>query len=327
MQTARWLTLGLLCAGLAPLVPVRAVTLGLQEDAPFLLGVLRRDGIVLPFASFDGRRWAEPWPDDLRQALPISLEDVPDRWWGSIDPPTTLAHWSGGTRLGNVSLERPATIPIMCSGRVVLRSDYKSKETVPPPFEQPFPKDGLVISGGQRIEAIPAIARDSAEWKATPAALRQEFNSVEDAAANNFSSWRHPVPRQVRHRTPIQLEALYRLPMDESGWAAYYVEAVREYPPGPEDGGCGLVTFVSGWLRLPVEGRPLFDLRGRVTYCDRRGSAYMLPLGAMRLDGRQFWIYQLSGADREWYLVARPTRRAIEIHIEYPAGTCSLERR
>lgn len=326
MTIAGWLCVGVASAGLA-LASSPALTASAQDDGAFALGVLRRDGIVLPFAAFDGRRWSQPWPADLRPDLPISLADVPSRWWGRADAPDRFAHWSGGARVGEIAIDRPSTIPIMCSGRIVLRSDYSSQEPVPPPITQPFPKDGLAISGGQRIDAIPSVPRDSAEWKAAPAVLQTEFNRIEDAAAGNFYDWRHPVARQMRHRTPIEIEAMYRVPMDEGDWAAYYVEAVRQYPPGPEDEGCGLVTFVSGWLRLPEKGRPLFDLRGRVSYCHRRGVAYMLPLGTMRLDDKQFWIYQLSGADREWYLVTRPVRRGVEIHVEYPAGTCPLDPR
>jgi hypothetical protein len=295
------------------------------DDSPFVLGVLRRDGVVLPFASFDGRRWSTPWPSDLRQDLPITLDDVPDRWWGRAARPASMTLWSDGATQADVVLDRPATIPIMCSSRMVMRTDYTSGEPIPPPFEQPYPKDGLVISGPQRIDPIPAISRESAERKATPAVLASEFNRLEDMAAGNFMDWRHPYPRLMRHRMPIEIEALYRVQMDEQGWAAYYVEAVRQYAPGPEDEGCGLVTFVSGWIRLPIKGKPLLDLNARVTYCDRRGAAYMLPLGTMRLDNRQFWIYQISGHDREWYVIARPARRSIEIHADYQAGSCPLK--
>ncbi|CAN5592520.1 hypothetical protein BH23ACI1_BH23ACI1_24410 [soil metagenome] len=323
MKLTGWVAVGLMCAWLVPAVPAVAPRATTQADSPFVLGVLRRDGVVLPFAAFDGRRWSEPWPADLRQDLPISLEDVPSRWWGRAAPPSALTQWLDGANSGPpVALTRPATIPIMCSSRIVLRSDYVSKQPVPLPFEQPFPKDGLVSSGSQRIDPIPQVARNSGEWKATPGVLLDRFNRLEDAAVGNFEAWRHPVTGSVRHRTPIEIEALYRLPMDEPGWAAYYVEAVRQYAPGPEDAGCGLVTFVSGWIRLPGTGTPLFDLDAVVSYCDRRGAGYLLPLGTMRLDDRQFWIYQLSGQDREWYVVARPARRSIEIHVEYPAGTC-----
>ena len=51
-----------------------------DETAPFLIGVLRRDGIVSPFAAFDGKDWDIPWPDDLRwKELPIGLESVPSQ--------------------------------------------------------------------------------------------------------------------------------------------------------------------------------------------------------------------------------------------------------
>jgi hypothetical protein len=327
LRLTRAMLAGAVLFCLAPPVPGPAVRAQAHDDGPLLLGVLRRDGIILPFASFDGRRWSTPWPADLRQDLPITLDDVPDRWWGRPGRPGALTLWADGASEGVVALDRPATIPIMCSSRIVLRTDYTSKQPLPPPFEQPYPKDGLVISGPQRIVPIPAVPRDSGEWKATPGVIASEFNRLEDMAAHSFLDWRHPVHPTVRQRTPIEIEALYRVPMDERGWAAYYVEAVRQYAPAPEDQGCGLVTFLSGWIRLPEKGRPLMDLTARVAYCDRRGAAYMLPLGTLRLDGRQFWIYQISGHDREWYVVARPARRSIEIHAEYEAGSCPLARR
>jgi hypothetical protein len=320
----RALLLAVVCACLASLGPGPVASAQAKEDGPFVLGVLRRDGVLLPFASFDGRRWSTPWPADLRQELPITLESVPDRWWGRASRPASMTLWSEGTDMGVVAFDRPATIPIMCSSRIVLRTDYTSKQPLPPPFEQPYPKDGLAISGSVPLHRIPAIAPESGEWMATPGVIRTEFNRLEDTAASTFIDWRHPVHRTVRHQMPIKVEALYRVPMDEEGWAAYYVEAVREYSPGPEDEGCGLVTFVSGWIRLPEQGRPLMDLHARVTYCDRRGAAYMLPLGAIRIDGRHFWIYQISGHDREWYVITRPARRSIEIHAEYQAGYCPL---
>ena len=54
------------------------------------LGVLRADGILLPFASLDGDRWETQWPanaDGLE--LPINLDAVPQRWWGRAVP----THW------------------------------------------------------------------------------------------------------------------------------------------------------------------------------------------------------------------------------------------
>ena len=54
--------------------------------------------------------------------------------------------------------------------------------------------------------------------------------------------------RDSARRLPVRLESWYRSPSGEPGWTVSYVEAVRQYPPGPEDKGCGLETLVSGWL-------------------------------------------------------------------------------
>ena len=67
-------------------------------DAPrvvFGVGVLRRDGIIIPFGAFDGKRWSNNWPapqDDL--TVPINVRDVPSRWWG---PTRALQTWQAWT--------------------------------------------------------------------------------------------------------------------------------------------------------------------------------------------------------------------------------------
>ena len=293
-----------------------------RDAARFTVGVLRRDGVILPFASFD-RRWSAPWPSHIRGLeLPITMDDVPKRWWGGTEPPAEMMAWTDGARAGAVRLDKPAMIPVMCEPRLVLRSDYKSPQPAPPLMAQPFPKDGLVTTGGPAIQALRSVDRASPDWSSAAVTILDSFNAAEERAARDFTSWRHPYPPGARERMTIQLEALYRAPMDEEGWSAYYVEAVRRFPPGPEDEGCGLVTLTSGWVRIDPKGRALLDLSSRITYCDRKGAGYMLPLGLMTIEEKTYWIYQVSGYDREWYVVARPTPRAIEIHVEYPAGSC-----
>jgi hypothetical protein len=292
-----------------------------QDADDFAVGVLRRDGVVIPFATFDGR-WNTPWPAGVRGIdLPIALADIPKRWWGDLQPPTEMTAWADGVRLGTVRLERPSMMPIMCTPRIALKSDYKSKQPAPL-LAQPFPKDGLVTTGRPPVQALPSVERGSADWTAAAVTILDAFNEAEERAARTFTDWRHPFARNARQRMTIELEALYRAPMDDEGWSAYYVEAVRRYPLEPEDEGCGLVTFTSGWVRISPKGQPLMDLSSRISYCDRKGVSYMLPLGLMTVDGKTYWIYQKSGFDAEWYVVARPTSRAIEIHAEYAAGAC-----
>src|SRR5712692_158569 len=51
------------------------------------VGVLRRDGIVIPFATFDGKRWRRDWPEPRQRVdVPATLSSVPSRWWGPLKP-------------------------------------------------------------------------------------------------------------------------------------------------------------------------------------------------------------------------------------------------
>ena len=102
-----------------------------------------------------------------------------------------------------------------------------------------------------------------------------------------------------------------------------YIEVSRAYPPSAGDKGCGLETFVSGWIHH-VRGalERSNDLRGKITYCDRVGVVYMLPFGRIRPRTRDYWVFQLSGWDDEWYDVAEVSRGRVRHVIEVNAGGC-----
>ena len=62
------------------------------------------------------------------------------------------------------------------------------------------------------------------------------------------------------------------------------------------------------------------QLTARVTYCDRRGVRYMLPFGRFHIGPQQYWVYQFSGFDQEWYEVARMTPLKRACVVEAYAG-------
>lgn len=307
---------------LAPALPAPAPPAA-EDETPFVLGVLRRDGVVFPFASFTGKEWETRWPDDLRYTdLPISLGDVPSKWWGKAGAPSQLTIWSEGVARGTLQLDRPVMVTAACARRIGVTSSYRSKEIPPPPAERPYPKDGLVISGPQRIEAVETVARTSPEWTAAAAVLADPMDRAEQIAINQFTDWNHPVERSERKKIPVEIEALYRAPMDADGWVAYHVEAVKRYPPGKDDEGCGLITSASGWIGLGPGRKQWTQLSARITYCDRKGVAYFLPFGIIHLRGRTYWIFQTSGYDIERYFVVRPTAKLVEFETGYTAGSC-----
>jgi hypothetical protein len=293
------------------------------DSAPFLVAVLRRDGIVSPFAAFDGKDWEVPWPSSLRFVeIPIDLESVPRKWWGKSGPVEQLTAWVDGQNRGALRIGRPTAFRLMCTSQLGLASDYRSSQPAPGPVVQPFPKDGLAVSGGQRVEPIEIVAQTSPEWGAASALLRDAFDKAEDEAIQGFTDWKHPVRRDDRRKLPIEIETMYRAAMEEPGWAAYYIEAIRRYVPGPDDNGCGLITSAGGWVIMPPDKKPTARLAARVTYCDRRGVSYMLPLGLIKARGRNYWVFQLSGYGHESYVIARPRPKIIMQEVFYTPADC-----
>jgi hypothetical protein len=290
---------------------------------PFTIGLLRRDGVVTPFATFDGKAWTSPWPADLQSlGVPISLDTVPGKWWGKAGALTEMTLWAEGDRRGTVRLERPATVRIMCSARAGLRSNYVSSLPVPPPVERSFPKDGLVVSGSTAVEPIMVVPRSSPEWQTNELGMAKAFDQAETTAAQSFTQWKHPVGRAQRREVPVELEALYKAPMDAPGWVAYRFQAVKRYTPQPADSNCGLRSSGVGWIAVGPNGKHWTQLEVHITYCDRMDDVITLPFGLIRAGGRIYWVYQLSGYDREGYVIARPTPKGIERDVEYPAGFC-----
>ena len=293
-------------------------------DSPFTLGILRRDGIIIPFAAHDGLKWSVPWPLDIRNVeLPISVDGIDPKWWGPVPPPKTMTLWADGKSRGELTLLAPAPVQFPCARRIGVRTNYVSALLPPAPTEQPFPKDGLVVSGKHTIHAIARIAHNTPDMQAIGKGLYPAFDQVETDAALSFKDWVHPVPSVDRTKTSIVMEAAYTAPMDVKGWRAIYVEASRRYPPRPEDEGCGLVTSVRGWLRLNPQGRYRYELVAEITHCNREGVGFMLPLGLIRAWNRTHWVYQIAGYEREVYVVAVPTPFGVERVAAYSAALCS----
>ena len=298
--------------------------LAAQSRERFLLGIMRRDGVVLPFAAFDGR-WSEPWPSSLRNLeLPATLADVPAKWWNGERPESWRLysqHTEGGERITASGL---VTVVVGREKRLGIGTDFVTSETPAPLFHLPYPKEGLAIGGDAIVEAIPHISRHTTAWKSLTTTLREDIDAAERKAIERIrsaSQWIHPVQEPRRRGVLAELEAWYTAPLIQPGFAVSYIEAVKKYPPGPEDEGCGLETFVSGWVHANErQPQPKTDLTARITYCDRSQVLYMLPLGRVRANHRTHWAFQLSSWEREWYVVVEVTPGRARYVVEFFGG-------
>jgi hypothetical protein len=277
----------------------------------FDLAVLRRDGIMVPFVAFNGHEWSAPWPtSDDNVTLPIALDDVPKKWWGSVPSSAAWTAWmvSDGSHQP-LKLEKPAQVRVFCGGHIGVKTNYTGEsvdERAPS-----VPKDALVVGASADAMVVDPIlpislyAPDAARLVKT---ITDDFNKQESEAATRFTNWVHPYSKRDREAMPIELEAFYRVhekTPSHGDWIVTYVEAIRRFPAGPYDKDCGLITWVRGWMIEQEGKKPDMHLTAKVTYCDREGVAFMQPLGHLSIDGEAYWVYQMSSWRDEIYTVAR----------------------
>lgn len=314
----------------AVLISLLVSSAALAAAAPkpsFDLAVLRRDGIMIPFAAFNGREWSAPWPaSDSGVALPIGLDDVPKKWWGPIAPSSSWTAWMMADGSNHpIKVEKPQQVRVFCGVHLGLKTDYTGQPV--DPSEPSVAKDGLAIAsaGTVTVNPIVEVSLLSPDAGRIAKMITDEFNSEEKKATRQFSNWVHPYSAPERAAMPIQIEGLYRFlektPSDGE-WLANYVEAIRRFPAGPFDRECGLITWARGWVVERKSKAPEIHLTARITYCDREGVSFMQPLGHLSIDGDNYWVYQMSSWRDEIYTVARVRPEEVRPVLNVFGGGC-----
>lgn len=311
-----------------------------ERTGAFSLAILRRDGILVPFASYDGKTWSNSWPVVGQAAsVPITLADTPKGWWPDKRP---LLDWTlfpirqdGPTLPRTVHANAVNFFRAGCQSAVGLFTDYKPA-TLPPPLRvHPYPKDALAYAGDVQISPIEVIPPTDSMATALAKELPEEITPKEDAMVSQFvqHNWYHSYTERERHDMPVKVEALYRVPRG-LGRDLYYFEAVKRYllPKNStlEKGAqCDLITFAYGWFMNAMPKKALeIKTRVVVTSCDYRGVNFLLPLGTVTVNSRPLWIVQWSNATFESYAVMEPGMwggqgLGLRPLIETPGGACA----
>lgn len=301
-----------------------AVTLPVAGEGrtSFGLGVLRRDGGLVPFAAYNGRVWTADWPGADSTEFPISLDSIPKRWWGAPGPAASWTAWLLDGTARPLKLEKPQQLQIFCGTHLGVQTDYRGGAF--DPRDPTIAKAGLAIAGDARLLPIVQISVHAPDAARLVTALTDDFNREETTAAEHFIAWRHPFDEDDRKRYPIELEAFYRVrestPSGE--WTTNYIEAVRRFPARVGDNGCGLITFVRGWVLERDGKKPVIDIGARITYCDRADVSFMLPFGRVIVDREPYWVYQVSSWRDELYGVSRVRPDAVKPVVVVAGGGC-----
>jgi hypothetical protein len=288
-----------------------------QPSGAFGIGVLRRDGAVIPFAAYNGKRWSSPWPaPQLDLTIPITLSAVPTKWWGPTRP---LENWQATTAVGLRALRvtQPDWVDVFCVRQIGLRTDYRPEEPAPPPIAQPYPKDGLAVSPPQAVERVEIVLPMANETQSLAPALLESFNRAERTVEGQAG---HPIARRAREGVDPTIEAVYAFGTTPR---VYYVEATRRYRRlGQSADECEALAFGTGWFVRDAAGVRSLTMAVDLLGCDRVGASYMLPLGVMRLANRLFWIAQFSGWDHERYVIVEVKPKGVELAANVWGGGC-----
>ena len=135
-----------------------------DHDGRGALAILRRDGILFPFAAFNRDAWRVTWPIRIQSTeIPTTADGIPQQWWGTRSPNQWRAYLANGDDT-YLELKGPTTFRSFCGSMLGVRTTYQSREPLPPVPIDPFPKDGLAISGGVPLEPIETVSPESPEW-------------------------------------------------------------------------------------------------------------------------------------------------------------------
>jgi hypothetical protein len=289
------------------------------QTKPFGVGVLRRDGVIIPFATYDGKGWSRHWPAPSADlTVPIDLRSVPSGWWGPTGAVDTWTAWPGRASGGAprpVKVTQPDWIDAHCLRQIGLRTNYQPEEPPPPRTVQPYPKDGLVVSEAQPIEPIVWLSPLAPELAPLASELLAAFNRAEHGPAGHLEL---PVEKDERERMQPSIEAVYAL---GDAPRLYYIESVRQYKSAYSRE-CQVMSFGTGWFLRENGTFRAVSMAVDILDCDRRGASYMLPLGAVRLGTRLFWLVQFSGWDHERYVVIEPKLKTINAVLNVWGGGC-----
>jgi hypothetical protein len=297
------------------------------EQGPFTLGVVRRDGIMIPFATYDGQRWVNTWPEPKADPeIPISLRDVPKQWWGRPGMPASWTFWSLDGKSRPLKILAPVQLKVHCVGTVGLRTDYFPMAPPPPPGQHHQPKDGLAVSGATPIERVEVLNSRQPEWDNTAQQIQYPVLSAEETVIGKSKNWTTRISPEQRARTLAKLEVLCRSPGPTPDNPIFYFEAVKQYdkPLDPYSAAmnCNMMTFVGGFLRRGADGKPLVNEWVAITDCNARSVDYLLPLGVLKLNGRIIWIAQFSGFGHERYAILDVTEQGMVNLLNTYGGGC-----
>jgi hypothetical protein len=294
-----------------------------QPDRRFTLGVVRRDGILVPIANYDNGHWFQRWPVPAGERdVPIGIDSLPAEWWGIEGATSKWTMWTPDGKSRPLQVAGPLAFGAHCLMNVGLRTDYRTLLPRPPLEQHHYPKDGIATTGSVPIESVSVVTADMSTWTGFQSLIAPHVSRLEAPLVAG-------IPMSAlfaRSMTPITLEVLCVADGHAPGTAAAYFEASRRYPPADNTvpNPCGTVTFAQGWVHRSADGHGTLDrtVRARVTDCSMWNVEFGKPLGVVRVGGETIWVMEVSRWGGERYELVQVTDTRVTVLLSVPGGSC-----
>jgi hypothetical protein len=282
----------------------------------FALAIVRLDGRMVPFAAYESGQWERAWPeaDEATEGTP-TVDGTPSVWRKrGAHVPVVWHVWpvSGGDRI-DAHVQGAELVDAHCTRQVALTTD------LPEAREDDALKIGVAVDANLPLFRVEELRRSDSSWRDGEQTVVASFSRLEAAKADVD----YP---QLRTETPAptpQLTKLYR-EANSAGSPMYFV-AEKKYrtPFSTREPDCTVVTVMTGWLTPTAAGSlALLDPRVFVTDCDGKEARTALPLVALHVSGRLFWVLQERGYEDETYVIADIRPAGVRHVIDANAGGC-----
>jgi hypothetical protein len=285
-----------------------------QHDgaSPFLIGMLRGDGTVVPFAQYGNGGWWNPWPKprqvaesiypespEAQEVLHHSLSDLSEPWFTQCGyVPTSWFYWSSAGTSTALTASKVIKVEAHSGTNWGLWTDLPKRASTDPLHDI----IGVAVTARQEIEPFVKIEPGGAQGKDIDSFIKQIFDGVETSELERLRLERPAATGKV----VTSLTVLFRSSSVVNGKHIYYVEAEKQYPrQSPSaDLSCNDVSLFQGWISADEKGgMGLMADNFVFTNCDRKGPSTMIPVGLMKLKEQIFLFVREHGWEDESYTI------------------------
>lgn len=300
-----------------------------KKSTQLMIGVADSNGIILPFAVYDGERWTNPWPEEDYDVYE-RIEDVPKSWYSPLEKISekwNIIYQDGKT--GTMEISKPARVHSWCShNRWALIGEATKKEYTGSRYGYDYR-----ISNAEGL-FLATTSLPTGSGMKVPNKQSDEYSEIYelvDAGINASEGiGNHPVPEGERGAARTELTTIVRNETPQDGCVIYYVEARREYPdnskkPWPE----GLTIFKAvSYLKVWV----LKDSNKRLSFMQQdfqilNDWIIYTPsdevLGILSLAKRSYWIIRdWTSYESESWLIFDVSPSGVKQVLSVSGGGC-----